>query len=429
MRLSDPAARSPDVPAAELDRLLRGRAVRVVFQPLIDLTDGGTVGYEALARGPAGSDLESPTALFATAYRTGQVPELDWACRSAAFTAALAADLPQAISLFVNSEPASMGSPCPPDLTGTLAEAERRLRVVVEVTERAVAANPATLLGAVARAREVGWGVALDDVGAEPDSLALMPFVRPDVIKLDLRLIQDRTTAEVARVVNAVLAQAERTGATVLAEGIETPHHADRARAMGASVGQGWLYGRPGPLPAYTPTPGRVLPLYRAAGTTGSARRTPYQVVTARRPAALATKELLLPMSRHLENKGLDPGDPIVLLACFQHARHFTPDTSRRFARLAERAAFTGAVGAEMPPEPIAGVRGAGLAADDPLCGEWDVIALGAHFAGALVAQDHGDTGPDRQRRFSFAITHDRELVVEAAEALLRVLVPERGVW
>jgi hypothetical protein len=297
----------------------------------------------------------------------------------------------------------------------------------MEVTERAVAANPAALLGAVARAREAGWGVALDDVGAEPDSLALMPFVRPDVIKLDLRLIQDRTTVEVARVVNAVLAQAERTGATILAEGIETPRHAERARAMGASVGQGWLYGRPGPLPAYPPAPGRTLPLYRTPGSADTANPTPYQVVTAHRPAAHATKELLLPMSRHLENKGLDPGDPIVLLACFQHARHFTPDTRKRFARLAERAAFTGAVGAEMPPDPIAGVRGAELAADDPLCGEWDVIALGAHFSGALVAQDHGDTGLDRERRFSFAITHDRELVIRAAQALLRVLVPSRG--
>ncbi|HEV2896177.1 MAG TPA: EAL domain-containing protein, partial [Actinomycetota bacterium] len=90
------------------------------------------------------------------------------------------------------------------------------------MTERAVARDPGGLLGAVARARAVGWGVALDDVGAEPASLAVMPFVRPDVIKLDLRLVQGRTTAEVARIVNAVRAQAELTGARILAEGIET---------------------------------------------------------------------------------------------------------------------------------------------------------------------------------------------------------------
>ena len=144
--------------------------------------------------------------------------------------------------------------------------AERRLRVVMEVTERAVARDPAGLLGAVAWARAVGWGVALDDVGAEPASLAVMPFVRPDVIKLDLRLIQGRTTAEVARIVNAVRAQAEQTGAHILAEGIETRRHAEIARTMGATIGQGYLYGRPGRLPT------GIRPPRAAVGLLGNRR-------------------------------------------------------------------------------------------------------------------------------------------------------------
>jgi EAL domain-containing protein (putative c-di-GMP-specific phosphodiesterase class I) len=64
--------------------------------------------------------------------------------------------------------------------------------------------------------------VALDDVGAAPASLAVLPFVRPDLIKLDMRLLQGRTTAEAAHIVNTVRAQAERTDALVIAEGIET---------------------------------------------------------------------------------------------------------------------------------------------------------------------------------------------------------------
>ena len=50
----------------------------------------------------------------------------------------------------------------------------------------------------------------------------MLPFVRPDLIKLDMRLLQGRTTTEAARIVNAVRAQAERTDAVVVAEGIET---------------------------------------------------------------------------------------------------------------------------------------------------------------------------------------------------------------
>ncbi|MET0227444.1 MAG: EAL domain-containing protein, partial [Actinomycetes bacterium] len=257
---------APEV-AGELARIIDGRMVRAVFQPLIDLASGDVVGFEALARGPAGSMLESPGALFEAAYGIGRVAELDWVCRAAAFQAAARAELDPALRLFVNCEPASLGVACPDDLWPVVDVAERRLRVVMEVTERVVARDPAGLLGAVARARAVGWGVALDDVGAEPASLAVMPFLRPDVIKLDLRLVHDRPSMHVARTINAVLAQAERTGATILAEGIETPEHADIARAMGAVVGQGWLFGRPGPLPE-APGPVSWLPPAHRSGRT-----------------------------------------------------------------------------------------------------------------------------------------------------------------
>jgi EAL domain-containing protein (putative c-di-GMP-specific phosphodiesterase class I) len=405
----------------DVDEVVRSRAVHTVFQPLVDLADGATVGYEALGRGPAGTVWESPAALFRAAYRSGSVAELDWALRAAALDAASAAGLDPALSLFVNAEPVSMRSPCPPDLRPGIHAAEHRLRLVMEVTERAVAADPAGLLAAVARAREAGWGIALDDVGAEPGSLAMMPFIRPDVIKLDLHLIQDRTTGHVARVVNAVLAQAERTGATILAEGIETPHHADVARSMGATLGQGWLFGRPGPLPAGTPAPRQPIPALGAAPPDGP---TAFQAVAAQRATATATKALLLPMSMHLEHKGLDSTEPTVLLACFQEARHFTPRTRRRFTDLAGHGVFTAAVGHGMGLRPAPGVHGGALAPADPLRGEWDVITVGPHFAGALVARDLGDGGPDDQRRFEFAITHDRDLVIRAAQALLNRVIP-----
>jgi DICT domain-containing protein len=78
-----------------------------------------------------------------------------------------------------------------------------------------------------------------------------------------------------------------------------------------------------------------------------------------------------------------------------------------------------------MPITPVAGVRGADLAADDPLRSEWDLIVIGPRFAAALVANDLGDDGPDDQRRYDVVVTHDRELVIRAAEPLLRRLVPE----
>jgi DICT domain-containing protein len=129
-------------------------------------------------------------------------------------------------------------------------------------------------------------------------------------------------------------------------------------------------------------------------------------------------------MSRHIEDKGQDAAEPGVLLACFQEARHFSPGTRVRFGRLAARAALTGALGAGMAAAPAPGVRGASLGPGDPLRGEWSVIMVGPHFAAALVARDCGDDGPDADRRFDFVITHDRELVVRAAQPLLDRLLP-----
>ena len=120
---------APEV-AGELDRIVGARAVRAVFQPLVDLDSGDVVAYEALARGPAGSPLEPPAALFETAYGSVRVAELDWACRAAAFAAAAGAGLDPSLRLFVNCEPVSLGVPCPDDLWPVVDAAERRLRVV-----------------------------------------------------------------------------------------------------------------------------------------------------------------------------------------------------------------------------------------------------------------------------------------------------------
>lgn len=406
--------------------VIEAGALEAVFQPLVDLSTRSPVGYEALARGPAGTRWESPAALFAAAAEDGVVPELDWACRAAAYRTAMAAGMTAATPLFVNVEPASLRSTCPPHLQEVVRAAAERLQLVVEVTERAVAHDPAGLLAAILRAREAGAGVALDDVGAEPASLAMMPFIDPDVIKLDLRLVQERTSPEVAGIVTAVMAHAERTGARILAEGIEQSRHIDVARTLGATIGQGHLFGRPGRLPRPpSSTTGALRP---RPAVEVRPEDSPFSVVSACRPTIRATKDLLLPLSRHLERRGqaVEPG---VLLGCFQHARHFTPATRRRYEELARSMVLTAALGVDMPAVPAAAVRGGRLSADDPLRGEWNVILVGPQFAGALVARDLGDDGPDPQRRFDAVITHDRELVIKAALTLVsRVLaLPARG--
>jgi EAL domain-containing protein (putative c-di-GMP-specific phosphodiesterase class I) len=109
---------------------------------------------------------------------------------------------------------------------------------VLEITERALAARPAELLRTVERVRARGWGIALDDVGADPTSLAFMSLLRPDVIKLDLGLVQGEPPPEIAGVMNAVNAYAERSGALILTEGIEDTRRVTTSLALGPPSGR-----------------------------------------------------------------------------------------------------------------------------------------------------------------------------------------------
>ena len=112
-----------------------------------------------------------------------------------------------------------------------------------------------------------------------------------------------------ARIVNAIRAQAERTGARILAEGIETRRHAGIARTLG----QGWRYGRPGSLPSGTRPPRTPLDLLPEPAAVED--QTPFEVVSAERVPERAPKDLLLPMSMHIEDKGLDDRDLAVRAA------------------------------------------------------------------------------------------------------------------
>jgi EAL domain-containing protein (putative c-di-GMP-specific phosphodiesterase class I) len=410
----------------DVDAVIDDRAIWTAFQPIVRLDSREVVGYEALSRGPAGTRWQDPLEMFDAARAIGRAGELDWICRAKAYRHALAAGLHPDLALFVNAEPTTLREPCPPDLAPVRVAAEDRLRVVTELTERGMAVDPAALLAAAAGHRSAAHGVALDDVGADPASLAMMPFVHPDVVKLDMRLLHRPETPGAARVVNAVIAHAERTGAAIIAEGIERESHIAQALAMGATLGQGWLFGHPAPLRRGLTPPRRPLALLGPPAVDHPSRRaaTPYQIVTAHRAASRTAKRMLLASSRYLESKAADGGEPPVLLVALQDARNFTPRTARRYAALATAAPFVGAFGADVEKVPAPGVRGAALHAGDPLLGEWAVIVVGPYFSAALVARDLGDGGADRYRRFDYALTYDRPLVLEAARALLRRLGP-----
>ena len=404
--------------------LIAAGGVRSVYQPIVDLDTDRVVGYEALARGPEGSELERPDRLFAAARASGMMEALDEACAAAAIHGAVAQGLASPLALFVNVEPEAVHDARLAALVDIAEAAPRPLRLVFEVTERALAERPAELLATVAGIRAQGWAVALDDVGADPASLAFMPLLRPEIVKLDLRLVQRRPSRVVAQIMNAVNAYAEESGAVILAEGIETDEQLATARALGARLGQGWLFGRPGAIGGDRAVGTFAL---SSPGAMTTRETSPFACLDPGTALRRSTKTLLIEISKHLEEHAMRQGDACVVAATFQHAKHFTPLTQLRYRNLSDTVGFVCALGEGLAVEPLPGVRGADLRLDDPIRGEWDIVVLSPHFAAALLARDLGDTGPDRERRFDFALTYRRDVVVKAAWSLLSRVAQARA--
>jgi DICT domain-containing protein len=110
-----------------------------------------------------------------------------------------------------------------------------------------------------------------------------------------------------------------------------------------------------------------------------------------------------------------------VILSTFHRGEELSSQTSARYERLAETGSFVVVIRPDAPSTPL-GVRGASYSGDHRLASEWCVLVIGAHYAGALVAREVGVE--DGQRVYDFAVTHDRQLVVDAGRALLRQVEP-----
>jgi EAL domain-containing protein (putative c-di-GMP-specific phosphodiesterase class I) len=377
--------------------------IEPVYQPIFDLRDGSVVGYEALARGRGGNGLASPEALFAAARERGRVAELDRACREAALAGAADAGLGAPFCLFVNAAAQALEDDLP-------AVPRAGFTLVMEVNERALTERPEPLLRALTELRRMGWGVALDNVGGDSRSLALMPVLHPDVIKLDLRLLRDRDPQDVARIVTAVGAEAEQRLATVLAEGIDSEEQLATARAAGAALGQGYLLGEPAPLPAQLPSPGRGLRLTSSGGVPENA--VPYQRVTNWRrpvtgPDALAERAAAL-----LSAQAAELGSTGLLLAAVPDDDPLPAAQLARYEALAGEIGFVGVLGGAAAAAETR-LRGGPLPPGDPLRGTWTEVALGPGYGACFVARRDADGG------WRFATSYDHEMVVECAVVLM----------
>ncbi|MCY0878338.1 MAG: EAL domain-containing protein [Firmicutes bacterium] len=115
-------------------------------------------------------------------------------------------------------------------------------RMVLEVTEREIL-DPRRFYAAVSRFRAAGFRFAVDDLGTGYSNLSLLADLAPEFVKLDLGFVQ-QTPAVPARqwLVESLVAFSAKIGASVVAEGVESPSVAEVFRALGVPLAQGYLY-------------------------------------------------------------------------------------------------------------------------------------------------------------------------------------------
>jgi diguanylate cyclase (GGDEF)-like protein len=244
-----------DEVAAAISRVAAVGALRSVFQPIFDLRTGQPRGYEGLIRPMPGSGFNDPGELFAAAEVAGRTVELDLACLATSISAFASLALPGSLTLNLSPRTLERDEFSVHALVRML---ERHGlepgRVVLELTERESLEDIEHLVRAVDSLRAAGMKIAADDVGAGNAGLRLLAQLRFDIVKIDLSLVQGgavrATSLEVVRTLKDL---ADRWGALVIAEGLETPEQLQFVRTLGIRAGQGYLLGPPTDTPSTEP--------------------------------------------------------------------------------------------------------------------------------------------------------------------------------
>ena len=246
------ALRPPAELSALVARVAATGAVRAVFQPIYDLSTGAPRGFEGLVRPMADSGFSDPASMFEAAEATGRTGELDLACLNTVMETAARLRLPGTLTINLSPRTMEMDSFSVHALVRIIVRHGLDPRhIVLELTEREAVEDIGRLRQSVEACRVAGIRVAADDVGAGNAGLRLLSQLRFDIVKIDLSLVQGGANHSASlEVVRTLRDLADRWGALVIAEGIETPNQLDVVRALGIGAGQGYLLGRPTDRPS-----------------------------------------------------------------------------------------------------------------------------------------------------------------------------------
>ena len=228
----------------KLLRAIHERAITTLFQPVIDLRNGSVLGYEALSRGPAGTDIENPEVLFELARDFDLVWELESLCIDN--MQPLLSDVCQRGLLFFNVE-SHFIQQLHYRGTGVFESFfSCHRQVVIEVTERSAIRDYGMFRRALHQLKSMGFKIAIDDCGSGYATLEAVAELKPDYLKVGHSLLSGMERDPIRRrLVDLVARCAETIDASTIAEAIETEEQLKVARELNIDKGQGYLFSPP----------------------------------------------------------------------------------------------------------------------------------------------------------------------------------------
>ncbi len=232
--------------AAKVQDLLRRGAVRILFQPIVELSTRRTVGYEALGRGDHPGLGESPGELFQAAAALGLEVDLSRLFRRKVVETV--AGRPHFSSVCVNTHPAELSRPGLIESLYELPVGAPHVQFTVEVHEAAIV-DVAGMVALKSALRERGLKLAYDDFGSGQARLLELGEAPPELLKFDIRFIRGVHDAPVSkrRLLRSLVGIVRDLGAEPVAEGIESAEEAAACIDVGFTRAQGYLFGRPRP--------------------------------------------------------------------------------------------------------------------------------------------------------------------------------------
>jgi diguanylate cyclase (GGDEF)-like protein len=237
----------------QLAEIIKNKQISVLFQPIIEMREDNVIGHEGLVRGPAGTPLEYPDAMFQTARTSSSVVALDLLCMEQILAASV--EFRRGMKLFVNIYPETLLDEHEQFKKILNDPKAKNLELIFELSGSHRASDASDLFVTLRQMKEQGLKICIDGaVILSGHGLRFLPELRPNYIKLNMMSYKDMTNDserhnEFANTVHLI----RQIGSEAICTKLESRADATIALGEGVTLGQGFLFARPASPPTTLP--------------------------------------------------------------------------------------------------------------------------------------------------------------------------------